>query len=73
MERPWSAATPLGLDVMWGKDSDRRPSGTNRVNPGGSWNNNSINCRVANRNNIGFRLARSSDQGGRSAPPCAWD
>lgn len=39
--------------------------GSNRVNRGGSWNNNAENCRVANRNNntpdnrnnnIGFRL-----------------
>ncbi|HOQ80616.1 MAG TPA: SUMF1/EgtB/PvdO family nonheme iron enzyme [Candidatus Cloacimonadota bacterium] len=26
-------------------------SGSNRVNRGGSWNNNDNNCRVANRNN----------------------
>ena len=40
------------------------PTGSNRVNRGGSWNNNANNCRVANRNNnnpdnannnIGFR------------------
>ena len=39
--------------------------GTKRVNRGGSWNNNAVNCRVANRNrnnpdnsnnNLGFRL-----------------
>ncbi|MEA3450726.1 MAG: SUMF1/EgtB/PvdO family nonheme iron enzyme [Bacteroidota bacterium] len=39
--------------------------GSNRVNRGGSWNNNAGNCRVANRNNnspgnrnnnLGFRL-----------------
>ncbi|MDR0940880.1 MAG: SUMF1/EgtB/PvdO family nonheme iron enzyme [Bacteroidales bacterium] len=39
--------------------------GSNRVNRGGSWNNNASNCRVANRNNntpsnrnnnLGFRL-----------------
>lgn len=43
--------------------------GSNRVNRGGSWNNNARNVRVSNRNNntpdnrnnnIGFRLARSS-------------
>jgi hypothetical protein len=43
----------------------------NRVNRGGSWNNNSQNCRVANRNNnssgnrnnnLGFRLVFSSKQ-----------
>ena len=39
--------------------------GTNRVNRGGSWNNNATNCRAANRNNntptnrnnnVGFRV-----------------
>lgn len=39
--------------------------GSNRVNRGGSWNNNPRNCRVSNRNNnnpdnrnnnLGFRL-----------------
>ena len=43
--------------------------GSNRVNRGGSWNTNAVNCRAANRdrntpenrnNNLGFRLARSS-------------
>ena len=43
--------------------------GSNRVNRGGSWNNDARNCRSANRNrndpenrnnNLGFRLARSS-------------
>ncbi len=41
-------------------------TGSNRVNRGGSWNNNARNCRSANRNNntpdnrnnnLGFRLA----------------
>ena len=41
-------------------------NGSNRVNRGGSWNNNDNNCRVANRNNnnpdnsnnnLGFRLS----------------
>lgn len=40
--------------------------GSNRVNRGGSWNNDASNCRVANRNNwnpsntnnnLGFRLS----------------
>jgi hypothetical protein len=40
-------------------------NGSNRVNRGGSWNNNAVNCRSANRNrnspgnrndNLGFRL-----------------
>lgn len=44
-------------------------SGSNRVNRGGSWNNNADNCRVANRNNnspdnennnLGFRLASTT-------------
>lgn len=43
----------------------RQTSGSNRVNRGGSWNNNARNCRVSNRNrnnpdnrnnNIGLRL-----------------
>ena len=43
-----------------------RNSGSNRVNRGGSWNNNARNCRVSNRNynnpdnrnnNLGLRLA----------------
>ena len=43
------------------------PNGANRVNRGGSWNNNARNCRVSNRNNntpdnynnnLGFRLAQ---------------
>lgn len=47
----------------------RQPSGTNRVNRGGSWRNTAQNCRSANRNrntpgntrnNLGFRLALSS-------------
>ena len=47
--------------------------GSNRVNRGGSWNNNATNCRVANRNrntptntnnNLGLRLApQPSPQG----------
>jgi hypothetical protein len=40
-------------------------NGSNRVNRGGGWNNNAVNCRSANRNNntpgnrdnnLGFRL-----------------
>lgn len=59
------------------------PSGTNRVNRGGSWNNTAENCRSANRNrnepgnrnnNLGFRLALSSrqaaQQGPRTEPAC---
>ncbi|MBO5123900.1 MAG: SUMF1/EgtB/PvdO family nonheme iron enzyme [Spirochaetaceae bacterium] len=45
-------------------------SGSNRVNRGGSWNNNADNCTVSNRNyndpnnrnnNLGFRLVRSAN------------
>ncbi|NUQ24145.1 MAG: SUMF1/EgtB/PvdO family nonheme iron enzyme [Saprospiraceae bacterium] len=44
-------------------------SGSNRVNRGGSWNNNPVNARCANRNNntpdnrnnnLGFRLANTA-------------
>ena len=44
-------------------------SGSNRVKRGGSWYNNSNNCKVANRNNnnpynrnnnYGFRVVRSA-------------
>jgi Sulfatase-modifying factor enzyme 1 len=44
-------------------------AGSNRVNRGGSWNNDAANCRTANRNtneptnrtnNNGFRLALNS-------------
>ncbi|NOT60533.1 MAG: SUMF1/EgtB/PvdO family nonheme iron enzyme [Acidobacteria bacterium] len=47
--------------------------GSNRVNRGGSWNNNAVNCRSANRNrntpgkrdnNLGFRLV--------STQHCRW-
>ena len=50
-------------------DWQRKPEcirkGSNRVNRGGSWNNNTRNCRVSNRNNwtpdnrnnLGLRLA----------------
>ena len=50
------------------KEMDNSYIGDNRVNRGGSWNNNAQNCRSANRNNnspgnsnnnIGFRLALS--------------
>ena len=43
--------------------------GSNRVNRGGSWNNNAENCAVSNRNSnspdnrnnkLGFRLVRSA-------------
>jgi hypothetical protein len=48
-----------------GQITGRNRKGSNRVNRGGSWNNNADNCRVANRNNnepenrnnnLGFRL-----------------
>ena len=47
------------------------------MNRGGSWRNNPVNCRSANRNNnnpsnrndnLGFRVARSSAQAVDSAP-----
>ncbi|MDR1122223.1 MAG: RNA-directed DNA polymerase [Dysgonamonadaceae bacterium] len=57
----------LAKHVMQKTGTDIESS--NRVNRGGSWNNNAGNCRVANRNNnspdnsnnnLGFRLACSS-------------
>ena len=58
----------------------RKASGSNRVQRGGSWNNNANNCRSANRNNnnpsnrnnnIGFRLCCSAapqDSENRAVP-----
>jgi hypothetical protein len=55
-------------------------SGSNRVNRGGSWNNNANNCRSANRNknnpdnrnnNIGFRAASTMPPGLAGSHP-AW-
>jgi hypothetical protein len=51
--------------------------GSNRVNRGGSWNNNAMNCRSANRNNntpenrnnnLGFRLSSTH----KPDPGCLW-
>jgi retron-type reverse transcriptase len=53
------------------KETGSDAESSNRVNRGGSWNNNARNVRVSNRNNntpdnrnsnLGFRLARSSKQ-----------
>jgi hypothetical protein len=62
-----------------------RPTGSNRVIRGGSWNNNARNCRSANRNNdnpdnrnnnLGFRAvlppAQSRDAGLTRPPSCPW-
>ena len=38
-------------DVPGILDLGFRPQGSNRVDRGGSWNNNANNCRVGNRNN----------------------
>ena len=38
-------------DVPGILDLGFHPQGSNRVNRGGSWNNNANNCRVGNRNN----------------------
>ena len=59
-------------------DKGQYSKGENRVNRGGSWNNNAENCRPANRNdnnptnrnnNLGFRVAASlfqlKDKAGR--------
>lgn len=50
------------------KVCDDQPGNSNRVNRGGSWNNDARNCSASNRdnnnpdnrnNNLGFRLATS--------------
>ena len=55
-------------------------SGSNRVNRGGSWNNNARNCRSANRNrnspgsrndNLGFRLLSTRRRLGTQFTDCA--
>lgn len=59
-------AASRGLRNNYIKKKGCRLQGSNRVNRGGSWNNNANNCRSANRNNnnpgnsnnnLGFRLA----------------
>jgi len=47
-----------------------QPKGSNRVNRGGSWNNNAINCRAANRNNNN-PTNRNNNLGFRSVLPPA--
>ncbi|NCF84402.1 MAG: SUMF1/EgtB/PvdO family nonheme iron enzyme [Verrucomicrobiaceae bacterium] len=57
----------------------RRPTGSNRVIRGGSWNNNEDKTRCANRNNnnpynannnnIGFRAVPAPAQPGRRRSP----
>lgn len=53
---------------MFNEKGAHAPGGSNRVNRGGSWNNDADNSRVANRNNhhpdnrnndLGFRLANT--------------
>ena len=46
------------------------PRGSNRVIRGGSWNNNAINCRAANRNN-NWPDNRNNNNGFRSVLPPA--
>ncbi|MBF0143042.1 MAG: SUMF1/EgtB/PvdO family nonheme iron enzyme [Magnetococcales bacterium] len=70
-----------GLRQWWTWGDGER--GSNRVNRGGSWNNNPANVRSANRNNndpgnrnnnIGFRLAstnRIARQGRSTGRPSA--
>jgi len=52
--------------------------GSNRVNRGGSWNNEPRNCRAANRNNnspenrnnnLGFRAVAAAQQDQAERPP----
>jgi formylglycine-generating enzyme required for sulfatase activity len=54
---------------MFQKGGQASERGSNRVNRGGSWNNNARNCRSANRNNntpdnrnnnLGFRLSSTA-------------
>jgi hypothetical protein len=56
----------MGTKAYWSVFVHYQPVLGNRVNRGGSWNNNARNCRSANRNNnnpnnrnnnLGFRLA----------------
>jgi formylglycine-generating enzyme required for sulfatase activity len=49
-------------DVPNKEGSAGAASGNNRVNRGGSWNNNANNCTVSNRNNnnLGFRVVRNA-------------
>ncbi|MBF0311736.1 MAG: SUMF1/EgtB/PvdO family nonheme iron enzyme, partial [Magnetococcales bacterium] len=66
--------------IPWAWDDGTR--GSNRVNRGGSWNNNPANVRSANRNNnspdnrnnnLGFRLSSTNHspdrQGSRTLSP----
>ncbi|MBM4093652.1 MAG: hypothetical protein FJ276_30240 [Planctomycetes bacterium] len=61
MPKAGASGCPPRADRVSGPSS----SGSNRVNRGGSWNNNARNCRSANRNrndpdnrnnNLGFRV-----------------
>lgn len=69
--------------AVWQQKSEPVRKGSNRVNRGGSWNNNARNCRVSNRNNndpgnrnnnLGLRLALQlglstvEEQGGCRVP-----
>lgn len=69
------AAVGVGGQTLAGRPRARRLSGSNRVNRGGSWNNEAQNARAAYRNNwtpdnrndnLGFRLA--SPGAGRFQP-----
>jgi len=72
---PVSRATKRCEHTRRGRGAGRgwRPKGSNRVNRGGSWNNNANNCRAANRNNndptnrnnnLGFRAVLPPAQPG---------
>lgn len=71
----WKGDYPAGSVT----DPTGPSSGSNRVNRGGSWNNNARNCRPANRNrnkpgnrnnDLGFRLALSPAHQTRWMPVC---
>ena len=66
------------VNINIGRMSEK---GANRVNRGGSWNNNARNCRSANRNNntpdnrnnnLGFRLLSTQMKKGQNRPVHGW-
>jgi formylglycine-generating enzyme required for sulfatase activity len=63
--RLWRSKNFLKKQVFYFLEKGVSTEGSNRVNRGGSWNNDATNCAVSNRNNdtpsnrnnnLGFRL-----------------